>query len=36
MEGGEAEMQSFFMASQNGWDVGWATAGQEQKEKIAP
>lgn len=27
-------MQSFFMASQNDLDVGWAAAGQEQK-KIA-
>lgn len=29
-------MQSFFMASWNGLDVGWTAAGQEQKEQIAP
>lgn len=29
-------MQSFFMASWNGLDVGWTAAGQKQKEQIAP
>lgn len=29
-------MQSFFMASWKGLDVGWTAAGQEQEEQIAP
>lgn len=35
-EGEKAEMQSFFMASWKGLDVGWTAAGQEQNEQIAP